>query len=64
MEVGGNQRLSEFTRLAGLLPWSSIEEKYRHSSLLLYRDDIIARAEGKDLPPLKKEALEQVGVFR
>eukprot|EP00904_Undaria_pinnatifida_P009262 jgi/Undpi1/5466/HiC_scaffold_2.g00745.m1 len=59
MEAGGNQRLTEFMRQAGLFTLSSIAEKYGHPLLALYREHIAALGEGKDPPPLTREALEQ-----
>ena len=59
MEAGGNQRLTEFIRQAGLYSVSSVAEKYAHPFLALYREHIAALGEGKDPPPLTREALEQ-----
>ena len=59
MEAGGNQRLSEFIRRAGLYSSSSVAEKYAHPFLALYREHIAALCEGEDPPPLTREALEQ-----
>lgn len=59
MEAGGNQRLTEFIRRAGLYSPSSVAEKYTHPFLALYREHIAALGAGEDPPPLTREALEQ-----
>lgn len=64
MEVGGNQRLAEFVRQAGLYPWSSIDDKYGHPCLGLYREYIAALSEGREPPALSRETLEKVGKDR
>ncbi|CAN0364128.1 unnamed protein product [Pylaiella littoralis] len=59
MEVGGNKRLAEFVRRVGLSLLSPIEDKYLHPCLRLYRKHIVALADGKDPPPILREALEK-----
>lgn len=62
MEAGGNERLAAFARRIGLYPWSTIQEKYTHPCLQLYRRHIVALADGKDPPPLSRAALEQARI--
>ncbi|CAM9975569.1 unnamed protein product, partial [Hapterophycus canaliculatus] len=59
MEAGGNERLAAFVRRVGLYPWSTIKDKYTHPCLPLYRQHLVAVAEGKEPSPLSREALEQ-----
>lgn len=60
MEAGGNRGLAEFVRRIGLFPWSTIEDKYAHPCLPLYRKHIVAIADGDEPPPIPREALEKV----
>eukprot|EP00903_Cladosiphon_okamuranus_P017109 g15763.t1 len=59
MEAGGNGRLAEFVRRIGLYPWSTIQGKYEHPCLLLYRNHLAALADGEEPPPISREALEK-----
>lgn len=59
MEAGGNRRFGEFTRRIGHYPWSTVEDKYSHPCLPLYRKHIVAVADGEEPPPISREAIEK-----
>lgn len=62
MELGGNKQLLEFVKRAGLRlsPLASVNDKYKHPWLGLYRKYIAALGNGKEPPSLSREALDEV----
>lgn len=59
MEAGGNRELAEFAIRIGLYPCSTIQDKYAHPCIPLYRKHIVALADGEEPPPISREALEK-----
>lgn len=62
MELGGNKRLLDFVKRAGLSvsPLATVNDKYTHPWLGLYRKYIAALGNGTEPPSLSREALDEV----
>lgn len=54
--------MAEFVRRIDLYPWSTIQDKYEHPCLPLYRKHIAALADGEEPPPISREALEKASL--